>query len=139
VRRCLVLEPYLWQTQTLTERAQMQSLTQANQMILARIVEALLEVLQMGQRVYVFGNSASAALASHVAGDLEKFSAVQLSAGTVPPGGQRLRIRQYRVAAAIARCHISGVSTLERAHGCGLVPGVEDATAFHYCYQCHHP
>jgi D-sedoheptulose 7-phosphate isomerase len=70
------------------ERAVAQTDTAA----LERVVDVLEHAFLEGRRVYVFGNGASAALASHAAGDLGKFTAKQLGAGPEIEDSRRLRI-----------------------------------------------
>ncbi len=55
-------------------------------------VNVLERALHEGRRVYVFGNGASAALASHIAGDLGKCTAANLGSGPETHGGRRLKI-----------------------------------------------
>ena len=55
-------------------------------------VDALEAAYDEGRRVFVFGNGASAALASHMACDLGKITSSNLGAGPAAPAGRRLRI-----------------------------------------------
>lgn len=54
--------------------------------------DALFEAFLDGRQVFTMGNGASAALASHMACDLGKGSAVDLGLGPLPSGARRLRI-----------------------------------------------
>ncbi len=57
-----------------------------------RVADALYDAFSRHRRVFLFGNGASAALASHMAGDLGKNTAAGLGQGPAAPAGPRLRV-----------------------------------------------
>jgi D-sedoheptulose 7-phosphate isomerase len=57
-----------------------------------RVVDVLYRAYRAGNRVYTFGNGASAALASHMACDLGKGTATDLGQGSADSGVARLKI-----------------------------------------------
>jgi len=68
------------------------ALAKLDQTELIAVVEALFSAFLNGRTVFTFGNGASAALASHMACDLGKGTAIDVGNGPTRPAARRLRV-----------------------------------------------